>query len=199
MHSSSAMLVRLTKIELKPYFLSSLILIIASAWIMIMISLCYPIAAVTQQQQPKFPEQQPTAKVSYMTEHNESYSGPIGVAINQNTNMVYVAGGPSGAVSVIDGKTNTVVKTIKVGQAPSGIGLNPNTNMVYVANSFSNSTSVIDGKTDMLVKIVKVGSGPTGVAVDIARNLTYVTNEKSNTVSVVDGKTNTVVKTIKIV
>ena len=44
----------------------------------------------------------------------QANSDPIGVAVNQNTNMVYVSGGPSGAVSVIDGKTNTVVKTIKI-------------------------------------------------------------------------------------
>jgi YVTN family beta-propeller protein len=37
---------------------------------------------------------------------------PYGIAVNPNTNMVYVGNEISNTDSIIDGKTNTVVKTI---------------------------------------------------------------------------------------
>jgi YVTN family beta-propeller protein len=63
-------------------------------------------------------------------------------------NNIYHDG--SDTVSVIDGKTNTNIKHIKVGREPSGT--------VYVANSGSNSLSVIDGNANELV---------TGVTFDV--------------------------------
>ena len=39
-------------------------------------------------------------------------NSPDGVAVNPNTNMVYVANYDDNTMSVIDGKTNSVVKTI---------------------------------------------------------------------------------------
>src|SRR5439155_13627466 len=48
-------------------------------------------------------------------------------------------------ISVIDGRTDSIVSTIPVGSSPYGIGANPNTNRIYVANEFSNTVSVIQG------------------------------------------------------
>ena len=114
---------------------------------------------------------------------------PTEVAVNPNTNMVYVTNADSNTVSVIDGKTNSVVKNIEVGKQPSSIAINPNTNMVYVANSNSNTVSVIDGKTNS-VKTDIVDNGSEFVALNPNTNMVYVANSNSNTVSVIDGKTN---------
>ena len=62
-------------------------------------------------------------------------SGPEGVAVNPNTNRVYVANQNSNTVSVIDGSTKGVGATIPVGTSPSGVAVNLGTNRVYVANS----------------------------------------------------------------
>lgn len=40
---------------------------------------------------------------------------PYGVAVNPETNKIYVANYSPGTVSVIDGSTNTVVSTLAVG------------------------------------------------------------------------------------
>ena len=49
--------------------------------------------------------------------------------------MIYVANYDDNTTSVIDGKTNSVVKTVHVGKNPYGIAVNPNTNMIYVSNN----------------------------------------------------------------
>ncbi|MDQ6864238.1 MAG: hypothetical protein M3044_10475 [Thermoproteota archaeon] len=43
------------------------------------------------------------------------------------------------------GRTNSVLKTLMVGEKPAAIAVNPITDIVYVANSGNNTVSVIDG------------------------------------------------------
>ena len=70
---------------------------------------------------------------------------PSGVDVNPNTKMVYVTNQDSNTVSIIDGKTNNVVKTALVGKSPFRISVDEKTNKVYVANKDGNTISVIDG------------------------------------------------------
>ena len=84
--------------------------------------------------------------------------------------MIYVTNDNDNTVSVIDGKTNSVVNTVHVGKNPDDITVNSNTNMIYVDNVGSNMTSVIDGKTNALVTTVR-GHEPYGVAVNLNTTL----------------------------
>ena len=68
--------------------------------------------------------------------------------------MTYVANYDDNTVSVIDGKTNSVITTIHVGKSPYGVSVNPSTNMIYVANNADNTVSVIDGKTNRVINTV---------------------------------------------
>ena len=45
-------------------------------------------------------------------------SQPIGVATDPRTNRIYVANAASGTVSVINGRTDTVVATVRTGSFP---------------------------------------------------------------------------------
>jgi hypothetical protein len=65
----------------------------------------------------------------------------IGIAINPNTNRIYVASA-QGALAVIDGATN-VVTTVAIPSGATAIALNPNTNKIYVASG--SGVTVIDG------------------------------------------------------
>ena len=69
----------------------------------------------------------------------------MAVAVNETTNKAYVVNHNSNSVTVIDGKTGTVIATIQTGTGPESIAVNPLTNRVYVANSGENSITVIDG------------------------------------------------------
>ena len=76
---------------------------------------------------------------------------PMAVAVNEVTNKAYVVNHNSSSVTVIDGKTRTVIATVKTGAGPESIAVNPVTNRVYVANSGESSVTVIDGATDTVV------------------------------------------------
>ena len=110
---------------------------------------------------------------------------PYAVAVNPNTNMVYVANSGSNTVSVINGTTNTVVQNVTVGISPYGIAVNPNITMIYVANYDSNTVSVIDGTTNSVVQTVPVGISPVGVDVNPKTNMVYVANHDDGTLSII--------------
>ena len=79
------------------------------------------------------------------------------MAVNPNTNRIYVANWISDNVSVIDGASNTVVASVAVGSYPESVAVNPNTNRIYVTDS-NDGVSVIDGDSNTVVATVAVGS-----------------------------------------
>lgn len=97
----------------------------------------------------------------------------VGVAVNPITNRIYVISNGIidfttsksfitplpfiGNINVIDGETNTIIKTIEVQMFPSKIVVNPVTNIVYVANQINTNICVVDGKTDSLITTIDVG------------------------------------------
>ena len=125
---------------------------------------------------------------------------PLGVAVNPNTNMIYVSENPiwngpnEGIVSVIDGSTNSIVSRISLA-GNYEIGVNPNTNMVYLASNDASSTFddvvyVIDGIKNKVVNIISVGADPYGIGINPNTGKIFVTNEDANTVSVIDSTAN---------
>jgi YVTN family beta-propeller protein len=131
---------------------------------------------------------------------------PIGDAVDQKTDTVYVVDTGDGTVSVIDGKTCNAevtagcgkVHTIHVGGGPNVDAIDEQTDTIYVANSNDDTVSVIDGaRCNSAVTsgcgdtppVVHVGGGPDGVGVDPKTNTVYATNFNDGTVSVIDGAT----------
>jgi YVTN family beta-propeller protein len=112
---------------------------------------------------------------------------PQGVAINPRTNTVYISNTRSNSISVIDGTSDKVVKTIDIDYSPFGMAFNPNTNKLYVANTEGGTVSVIDGISNKVVKTVITGGSPTNIAINPKTNMIYVTNTYLNSVSVIDG------------
>jgi DNA-binding beta-propeller fold protein YncE len=66
------------------------------------------------------------------------------IAVDPNTNRIFVSHPNSDSVSVIDGSRGFISQN-PVGKHPSALAVNPNTNMLYVANTESNTLSVING------------------------------------------------------
>jgi YVTN family beta-propeller protein len=87
-------------------------------------------------------------------------SGATNMAINPDTNKIYVVHDNSNNVTVIDGSTNNVNKTIAIGAQNYRnliafnlitIAVNPKTDLIYVVNRGSDRMFVIDGSTDKLI------------------------------------------------
>ena len=116
---------------------------------------------------------------------------PMAVAVNETTNRAYIVSHNSSVLTVVDGKSRTVVATIKTGAGPEAVAVNPVTNRVYTVNSGENSVSVIDGVTNTTVATVRAGSNCNNIGVNPTTNKIYVTNNFGHSVTVIDGATNT--------
>jgi len=142
---------------------------------------------------------------------------PLTIAINPNTNKVYVVEinprlrpDAPGTVSVIDGKEDKVVGNVTVGKRPEYIAINPNTNKVYVGNWGSGTVSVIDGKEDKVVGNVTVGRShaptmldytPFPIAINPNTNKVYVGKEvnlNTSQILVIDGQQDKLVRKVTV-
>ncbi len=68
---------------------------------------------------------------------------PWALVYNSIYSKVYCANGGGDDVTVIDGESDTVIKTITVGGSPGALAWNPIENRTYIANYWSNTVSVI--------------------------------------------------------
>jgi DNA-binding beta-propeller fold protein YncE len=130
--------------------------------------------------------------------------GPEFLAIDAQTNTIYVADTSSGTVSVIDGSTCNASDvsgcakapaTVSVGTGAFPITVDPATNTVYVG--VTAGLAVIDGNTcdssdtsGCVAKpaMIAVGNEPAGISVDQVTGTVYVSGE-SGTVAVADRNT----------
>jgi YVTN family beta-propeller protein len=113
---------------------------------------------------------------------------PVALAVNVQTNKIYVVNQNSNKVTVIDGATNGTT-SVPTGNSPRALAINPTTNKIYVANDSSNTVTVIDGATNH-TSTVPVGSYPCALDVNLATNKIYVSNYNSNSLTIIDGATN---------
>jgi YVTN family beta-propeller protein len=117
---------------------------------------------------------------------------PLGVAFDSANGNLYVTNYSHdlrGTVSVISGKTNTVIgNPIPVGSGPEGIAFDSANGNLYVVNSGDNpgTVSVISGQTNTVIgSPIPVGNLPQFIAFDSANGNMYVTNRADGTVSVI--------------
>jgi DNA-binding beta-propeller fold protein YncE len=131
---------------------------------------------------------------------------PIGVAVDEDTNTVYVVNA-SGAVAVVNGRRcdaadrsgcSVMPATVRVGEFPQFLAVDSRTHTIYVANGVSNTVSVIDGRKCNATTTsgcgrpratVSVGPGPFALVVNETTGSVYVTDLGAPTVSVIDGTT----------
>jgi len=141
---------------------------------------------------------------------------PLGIAVDQTTDTVYVTNASDGTVSVINGATCNAVNTsgchqkpatVPVGAFGDAVAVDPASNMVFVTNQDAHpgTVSVIDGNSctgshpsgcaHQPFTTVKVGGAPSGIGVNPVTNTIYVANtgQDSNNVPVPDGNTLSVI------
>ena len=71
------------------------------------------------------------------------------------------------SVTVINGRTQKVITTIKLHAQPWHLAVSPKTGDIYVINSVNDNVSVIRGKTDKVIATVSVAAkAPSGTPVD---------------------------------
>ena len=113
---------------------------------------------------------------------------PSSIAVNPNTNKIYITNMGSDTVSVINGYTDRAVANITVPSVPVSISVDPNSNRVFVTST-TNVLSLIDGSTNTILRNTTLpGLYPyVGVVIDL-NGFLYVENHNATT------QTNTVTK-----
>lgn len=136
-----------------------------------------------------------------------------GIVVNSFTNLIYAvsnsgSGTTDDTVSVIDGKSDSIVANISVPAGAYIPAVNPLTNKVYVASCNYLVTpspcfvTVIDGKTNTVVTTIPVVSilngFLAGITVNPVTNTIYVSDNTDKDVVIIDGKSNTVKGSINV-
>lgn len=97
-----------------------------------------------------------------------------GIAVNDNSNFVYVADFVGKSIFVLDGHTNKTLDIIPIDGHPWAVSVNPVTNKIYVINRNSQvAVSVIDGLTNKVIKeidVIYMGAQPPEVSFNAMRN-----------------------------
>lgn len=118
---------------------------------------------------------------------------------DETTNKIYISdvGRPS-KIWVIDGKTQTLEKTIEnTGVSTTGMVIDEAAQKLYATNMGTNKIIVVDLKSATVVDSFATGGDASiNLAFDKTNNRLFVVSQKSNDVSVIDLKTKSVVKTL---
>ena len=123
---------------------------------------------------------------------------PNNAAFDSSNGYIYVTNSGSDTVSVINGKNNSVIKTITVGSNPDGAAFDSSNGYIYVTNFCSDTVSVINSSNNNVFKTITLSSLPLRAVFDSSNGYVYVTNFCSDIVSVINGKNNSVIKTITV-
>jgi YVTN family beta-propeller protein len=96
-------------------------------------------------------------------------SRPVEMAVDPTRPRLYVAGGGTSSVYVIDTDTNQLIATVReqMGRRPWGIAVTPDGKLIYTADGLSDSSTVIDAETLQVVTKVQVGRGAHSVEIGV--------------------------------
>jgi len=99
--------------------------------------------------------------ISLNTRNYQCSGGPANIAVNPNTNRVYVAL-YGNRVAVIDATTNTPIDCISTNSGTFGVAVNPTLNQLYVTNRDGFDLMVFDISTNpaVLIQDVPLGGSP---------------------------------------
>ncbi|MDC8452938.1 MAG: YncE family protein [Candidatus Nitrosotalea sp.] len=124
-------------------------------------------------------------------------ANPAGIAVNSNTNRIYVTNYQAGTISVIDGINDKIMdKSIQLDPGVEGIAINPLTNKIYAADGIDTTLYVIDGNTGSKKSEIRVGGW--SVAVNPTTNRIFVPDYFFNNLSVIDGKYDDIMTVIQM-
>jgi YVTN family beta-propeller protein len=122
---------------------------------------------------------------------------PRELAFDSANGDIYAADVYSNTISVIDGRTNTLVMNVPAGGSiTDGLAYDSRNGYMYVVNAGS-GVAVLDPTTNKVIRTISVGSNPLEAVFDPANGDIYVANEGSGSVSIIDGSTNQVINTIQ--
>lgn len=127
---------------------------------------------------------------------------PSQIVIDERTNRVYITNTVQSSVTVVNGRTQSILATIKVGRNPVILpALNPATQRLYVANNLSRFLSVVDCRTNKLLRNIPLGRLQSEVTLNPRTKRVYVSSaqvEGAGKLFVLSGTTHRVSATLAL-
>lgn len=128
------------------------------------------------------------------------------VAAHAEPHRIYVSNEQSGTVTVIDGETLEVARTIEVGWRPRGIRATADGSTIFVALSDLDLQSegdgdaivAIDAATGTITARYGAGTDPEQFAIDSRGERLYAANEDAGTATITDVKTGKTLATLVV-
>ncbi len=129
------------------------------------------------------------------SQYTPSGAYPIAVAVNQMTNLGYVANQQADTAAVINGANNIWTTTVSSGNYPNGVAVDTTRNIWYLLNQ--GSLDAFSGQTNQLLWSTSLGSmyissDAGGIAVDPSTNTIYTGSETYGAIQAVNGSTQSV-------
>lgn len=121
-------------------------------------------------------------------------AGPCDMLYAPEVNKVYCAeqgtrGSPNFMVTVIDGTTDSIVRTVFVGHYVLALCYNPVDRKVYSADAFDGTVTVIDATADTVLARVAVSGSPFSLCWNPLLDRVYCADGDGGNVSMIDGVT----------
>lgn len=121
----------------------------------------------------------------------------IGLGSQASAETIYVTNEKGNTVTVIDGQSLEVVKTIPVGERPRGFVMSRDDKTLYICASDNDEIEAIDLDTDKVTSLVSTRD-PERIDISPDGKFLFVSNEDDNLVSVIDIQAQTVVDQIAV-
>jgi len=145
----------------------------------------------------------PAADAPAAVFNHPTNSSPI--AISNNNQLVWVVNSRTDTVSVIRTDTNTVLKTIAVGDEPRSIAVDPNNTFAFVANAAGSSVTVIKitnatvaGFAASVEKTFKTGAEPWNIVISPDGKRVFVANSGQDTITVINAVSRSVIGQVNL-
>ena len=119
-------------------------------------------------------------------------------AVPAKAETVLVSNEKDNTITVLDGATLRVVRTVPVGERPRGIALSRDNRQLYVCAGDSDRVDVLDLQTWRVVRHLPSGSDPELAALHPDGRRLFVANEDDNMVTVVDVERGVVLSEIPV-
>ncbi|EGG42659.1 hypothetical protein Nlim_0471 [Candidatus Nitrosarchaeum limnium SFB1] len=127
---------------------------------------------------------------------NEKNSHPTKLTVDTKHHLVFVSDKISGKLTVIDGLSNKILDSKKIGQSLWDLQINSNNGKIYVSDLASNNIIIVDSYTMEIITSIPLKTSPWSIAIDHKTNNVYVASGDSEIIYVVDGTKDTIIHSI---
>ena len=118
-------------------------------------------------------------------------------AFSEGTGRIFVSNEMDNTISVIDGSTHEIIRTILVGERPRDMQWTNNKSRLLIATSGSDHIEILDVKNLEIVGIIEAGEDPELFDLDPSGTILVASNEDDNELTVSDPSTGEILRTIE--